>query len=416
MSSFNTIDDVLQFIENIPMFGNTGAKAINPGLDSIRQFCERIGNPQENFKSIHVAGTNGKGSTCHLLEYIYRNSGFKTGLFTSPHLIRYQERFRINGEEVDDKKLISFFNIAEPVLKEIELSYFELSTACAFWLFAEERVDVAIIETGLGGRYDSTNIITPLISAITSISKDHEQILGNTIKEIALEKAGIIKQGIPVVLGNITGNALPVIKEEASMKGSPIISSDDLNPSYSSKTITLNAIGMSVSTNFLEPVNAWNVAVAYSIVSTLKDVFSINDSDFERALSSFKGVPARFERLTKEKDWFFSGSHNVEAIEAMLEGLQHIEGDKVLVLSLMKDKATPQLLSLFKEFDSIFYYHMKMERGATFEDISSILKSQIIDETSFKTILKEIDTEVVIFAGSFYFYPVVKRWIDQINL
>ncbi len=416
MVAFNTIEDVLQYLDDIPMFGKSGLKAINPGLDSIRLFCERIGNPQRSFKSIHVAGTNGKGSTCFLLEHIYRNSGLRTGLFTSPHLIRYQERFRINGEEVGDEKLIHFFNVAKPILEEIELSYFEISTAFSFWLFAEEKVDIAIIETGLGGRFDSTNIIQPLISAITSISKDHEQILGNTIERIASEKAGIIKRDTPVVLGNFFGNAQKVIEQEALKEQSVLIESSDLLPIFDQQTIKLDAVGVSAKTNFLEPINAWNVAISYSIVDGLREVFPVDNHEFEQALVSFKGVPARFERLLDEKDWFFSGSHNIEAIEAMLEGLNYIHGDKTLILSLMKDKAKPELLTLFNDFNEVFYYTMDMERAAVFNDIGSILKCEPIDDQSFQTILKEIDTEVVIFAGSFYFYPVVKRWVDQNNL
>ncbi len=416
MPAFNSIDEVLRFLDDIPMFGKSGVKAINPGLDAITEFCERMGNPQNNFKSIHVAGTNGKGTTCHILEHVYRHSGFKTGLFTSPHLINYHERFRINGEEVEDERIITFFNLAEPILQDIQLSYFELSTAFAFWLFAEKKVEIAIIETGLGGRLDSTNILKPLISVITSISKDHEQVLGNTIEKIAFEKAGIIKQHTSVVIGNITGSAEQVIKEEASKKNSSLIFSSDLSPDFDRQIISLKAIEMSIETSFLEPVNAWNVAAAYCTVTALRKDFLINDENFKKALLSFKGLSARFERLSKEKKWFFSGSHNMESIDTMLEGLKHIPGEKTLVLSLMKDKANPDLLNQLAGFKHIFYYQMNMERAATINDLIPSLRARLIDDQSYQTILKEIDTEVVIFAGSFYFYAIVKRWVDQNNL
>ncbi|RNC85769.1 MAG: hypothetical protein ED557_03060 [Balneola sp.] len=415
MASFNTIEEVFQFLNEIPMFSKSGITAINLGLENISLFCDKIGNPQHNFRSIHVAGTNGKGSTCYLLEHVYRNSGFKTGLFTSPHLLRYNERFKINGKDIEDETILRFFNSYGSLIKETRLSYFEISTALAFWLFSEKKVDIAIIETGLGGRLDATNIISPLISVITSISRDHEQILGSSLKEIALEKAGIIKEGVPVVIGNIKGEALEAIEEVVEGVGTILLLSSDLDPVFKDKTIGLNTLANPIGTNFLEPVNAWNTAIVYMVIDTLKPNYPVEDSSFVHSISSFSGVPARFEKLTIDNNWYFSGSHNIDAIRSMLDGLKQIAGSKTLILSLLNDKVNVELLSLFEDFEQVFFYKMDSERAASYEDINQILSCKPITEQSYHTILKEIDTEVVIFAGSFYFYPVVKRWIVQNN-
>jgi len=215
MSRFTAISDVWEFFDGIPMVQKSGVSAANFSLDHIRLFCEELGNPQDKFPTIHVAGTNGKGTTCYLLEKIYADSGFKTGLFTSPHLLRYNERVRISGKEIPDHDVLRFFQSTEGILKEIPLTYFEISTALAFWYFADQQVDLAIIETGLGGRLDSTNIIKPEVSIITSIGFDHQDVLGDTLAEIAEEKSGIIKQDTPVVLGDIEDEALNSITKRA---------------------------------------------------------------------------------------------------------------------------------------------------------------------------------------------------------
>ena len=414
MTRFPDIESVWTFLGGIPMFANTGTKAANFDLGNIRRFCEAIGNPQNQFKSIHIAGTNGKGTTAHLLEAVYGQAGYKTGVFTSPHLVRYNERVRIGGKEIPDEAIVGFFREVESIIDEIPLTYFEWSTALAFWAFAREKVDVAIVECGLGGRLDSTNILTPELSIVTSVGLDHEAILGNTITKIAREKAGIIKTGKPVVLGYLSDEALIAITEHCSEVGAEMYQAERLKPVWKDGEVVLSAVNFSVKTTFREPVNRWNVAMVFEVVDVLAATFPIKISAFKAALESFPGVPARFEKLVADRDWYFSGSHNSQAISAMLEGLESLkQNDPVLVLSLMKDKAKPEILERFQPFSRKYYYQQSGERAAAFEEISRFLSVQKIEESTAQTILNELASSVVIFAGSFYFYSIVQRWLNQ---
>ena len=185
----------------LPLFSRIGAAAYKADLTNILALSERLGNPEKKFKSIHIAGTNGKGSTSHMLAAILQKAGYKTGLYTSPHLHDFRERIRINGHVIPENNVIRFTEYIQDSIEQIEPSFFEITVAMAFDWFAKEKIDIAVIETGLGGRLDSTNIISPEVSVITNISYDHMDLLGETLQKIAFEKAGIIKPGIPVVIG-----------------------------------------------------------------------------------------------------------------------------------------------------------------------------------------------------------------------
>ncbi|GAB5409312.1 MAG: folylpolyglutamate synthase/dihydrofolate synthase family protein [Balneolaceae bacterium] len=396
------------------MFSKVGDKASKFGLDTITQFCERIGNPQNKFKSIHVAGTNGKGSTCYLLESVYKQAGFKTGMFTSPHLLRYNERIQISGEEVSDDLILEFFQKTEPALLEIPLTYFEISTALAFWVFKKEQVDLAIIETGLGGRLDSTNIINPELSIITSIGKDHEQVLGDTVKKIAFEKAGIIKSNTPIIIGKLDKASMEIVEQKAAKEKAPLFKSEELNPAFDYGNISFEANKKVFKTNLIEPINAWNVAMLYQSVEVLRPQFIVSESSFKEALKSFKGIPARFEKLHQNKKWYFSGAHNEQAIDAMMEAVNRIPSTrKLLILSMMKDKLNKEIFSKFESFDQVFYFEQEGERAANYSEIKKFIEAKKVDENNIKKILNELQTELVIFAGSFYFYSTIKRWLNK---
>ena len=187
--------------ERLPMFSRQGKAALKPDLTNTLKLCKALDDPQEQFKSIHIAGTNGKGSTSHMMAAVLQEHGYKIGLYTSPHLIDFRERILINGKAVSEDWVVAFVAKHKEIIEQIQPSFFEITVAMAFQVFKEEEVDIAVIETGLGGRLDSTNVITPILSIITNISYDHKDLLGNTLKEIAKEKAGIIKTLVPVVVG-----------------------------------------------------------------------------------------------------------------------------------------------------------------------------------------------------------------------
>jgi len=417
MSRFDSIDDVWMFLNSIPMFQKAGTSAANFSLDAIRAFCEAVGNPQDQFPSIHVAGTNGKGTTSYLLEKIYSDAGYKTGLFTSPHLLRYNERVRVSQQEITDQQILKFFRTVDDLLKEIKLSYFEISTALAFWLFAEHETDIVIIEAGLGGRLDSTNIITPQVSVITSIGLDHQNILGDTMEEIAAEKAGIIKERIPVVIGNILGSARTIIEEAARLKQAPLTNSEKLDPQWNEGTVTLKKTGIKIKTSFKEPVNRWNIAISYTVAEILQDQFPVAETKLLNAIENFEGAPGRFEKIHPEYEWYFSGSHNSQALESSLEGIRAIKSvsETVLVFSAMKDKLNPEMFNYLKGFKKAYFIEQEGERAAKFSDVKDDLQVELLDESQKENILNELKTELVIFMGSFYFYPIVKRWTENVS-
>lgn len=219
----------------LPMFHREGKSAYKANLDNIIALSLAFNNPEKKFKSVHVAGTNGKGSVCHMIASVLQHAGYKTGLFTSPHLLDFRERIKVNGKMVTEDYIVSFVHKHKKLLEDIQPSFFEMTTIMAFEYFVQEKVDIAVIETGLGGRLDATNIIMPLVSAITNISFDHVDILGNSLEEIAAEKAGIIKPGIPVIVGEKNIQVNNIFKQKAKASNSRITFADE---EFSAKNIS----------------------------------------------------------------------------------------------------------------------------------------------------------------------------------
>ena len=210
-----------------PMYHKVGSTAYKEGLENIEALLEIVGHPERKFKSIHIAGTNGKGSVAHLTSSYCQERGLKTGLFTSPHLVDFRERIRIDGTMIDESDVLRFFNAYKRQFDELEPSFFEMTTTLAFWYFAEQKVDIAVVEVGLGGRLDATNVLNPILSIITNISLEHTQLLGNTIAKIAFQKAGIIKQDVPVVIGEFHPESFPVFTDIALQRNAPLFLAEE---------------------------------------------------------------------------------------------------------------------------------------------------------------------------------------------
>ncbi|HET6225462.1 MAG TPA: Mur ligase family protein, partial [Bacteroidia bacterium] len=227
MNDFKTYPETLDYMySQLPMFQRIGSAAYKDNLDNTIALCKRLNNPEHKFKSIHIAGTNGKGSTSHLLASILQAAGLKVGLYTSPHLRDFRERIKINGQLIPQQTIIDFVNAQRTFFEELQPSFFEMTVGLAFDYFASEKVDIAVIEVGLGGRLDSTNVITPLLSIITNISFDHVALLGNTLEKIAGEKAGIIKPHIPVIVGETQTATAPVFIEKAKHQPASLLFAD----------------------------------------------------------------------------------------------------------------------------------------------------------------------------------------------
>lgn len=418
---FSTIEAVEKYLDQIPKFKSGGSKSANFELSRFKKFCSSIGDPQQKLSVIHVGGTNGKGSTCHILDSVYRAAGYRMGLYTSPHILDFNERFRVNGSCIPDEDLVAFFQQHADQLEAHRLTYFEISTAIAFWWFERSKVDIAIIEVGLGGRLDATNVVDPKISVITSISLDHTDLLGNTLQEIAAEKGGIIKPARPVVTGDLPPSARKVIHRIADEHRAPLVSIDELDPRYlkpGKYRLTDNGENIEIVTSLATPVQAKNIAIAWQVVEYLDEEYPVSRKQFLDALKKVKIGFGRFEKLTKSQPWYFDGGHNLEAVQAMKQSVQAVGDvkDATLVLSMMQDKIRPEVMAEFSEFKNIYYYALGLERAATFDDIKQWLpKVNPFPASDRQTsCLDDFDSELVIFAGSFYFYEKVRDWVSSI--
>ncbi|WP_440999194.1 bifunctional folylpolyglutamate synthase/dihydrofolate synthase [Fodinibius sp. SL11] len=422
---FTSPQSVQEYLESIPKFQSRGSSAANFDLSRFRDFCSAMGNPHEEFSAIHVGGTNGKGSTCNILASVFQKAGYKVAVYTSPHIISFNERFRVNDEVMPDNELLQFLNTYIEEIEKYGLTYFEISTAIAFWWFARSEVDIACIEVGLGGRLDATNIIDPLVSVITSISLDHTDILGDSITEIAQEKGGIIKERRPVVIGDLPIEARNEIVKIAEQKKSPLYIIDDLKPKCTKPgrfRLTVGHAVVEIDSNLTSPVQAKNIAIAWQVCQAIIDEFTCSKKTFINALKHVNTGFGRFERLIDTQQWYFDGGHNVEAVKALKGSIQEIGniGNAILVLSLMRDKIRDEVMAEFSEFKNIYYYPLSLERAATFDDIKQSLPKAIpfpaSDEDRKKIMQDDFDSELVIFSGSFYFYETVRDWVSTFAL
>ncbi|MEX0647779.1 MAG: Mur ligase family protein [Balneolaceae bacterium] len=423
-SVFHTIGEAEHFMDSIPKFSQAGSRAANFNLDRITKFCAEIGNPQNHFPSVHVAGTNGKGTVCQMLASVYQTAGYKTALYTSPHLVNVRERFKINGNDIEESSVLDFFRLFGKLVQQYELTYFELTTAIAFWYFSEEEADIAVIETGLGGRLDATNILKPLASVITSVGLDHTDLLGDTIEKVAAEKAGIIKSGTPVITGRLPEQGKNTITGAAGVSGSEVYSADHYNPVYADgrfiltngeEEINMNAYGR-------KKIDALNSAVVFSVIEVLQKKFPVTVNHFMKGIENtdvYYPHHGHFEKLLPEKEWFFDGAHNIEAMNVLSEELAYRapEQEWKVVLSFMKDKLNSGLTAIWDKYPDVRLYEMEGDRAASYHEMKQFFpKATQIDDDE---ILKwkdsdQLKSELVIFSGSFYFYEKVRRWMGTI--
>lgn len=416
-----TISEVKHYLDTMPMFSVSGAAAARFGLEGISALCEAIGNPQQELRCIHVAGTNGKGSVCQLLHGIYAKAGYSVGLYTSPHLERITQRFVVCGEEMPETELLLFFQEHGPAVLALQPTFFELTTAIAFWYFRRKGTQIAVIETGLGGRLDATNIITPLVSVITSIGYDHMDVLGSTLAEIAAEKAGIIKQGVPVVAGRLPEEAMAVVGRQAERLGSELHPAADPEPVWDEGHITLyqNKTETKLQTGFRQPVQRFNVAMAAKVVEILRPDLPVTEAQLASALLelSAKGAFAgRFEQLLPGEEVYYDGAHNIEAFSETLNLARKMAGNRkiVLVFTIMRDKLTPEMCRLISEFDELFYFEGNIKRAASFPELRHLLpNARLFNPAIWPTLKKAVTSHhtFLLFSGSLYFYRFAKELV-----
>jgi dihydrofolate synthase/folylpolyglutamate synthase len=380
----------------LPVFTRVGASAYKANLDNTLELCARLDNPQHQFKSVHVAGTNGKGSTSHMLAAILQTAGYKTGLYTSPHLKDFRERIRINGEMISEQTVIDFVEKHRSDFDEIAPSFFEMTVALAFDVFAKEKVDIAVIETGLGGRLDSTNIITPVLSIITNIGWDHMNLLGDTLPKIATEKAGIIKPNIPVIIGERQDEVADVFIRKAEKENAVV--------SFASDKFTVSswqlAVGNLLDVEITQVSNLIPIAIGTQILQLdltgsyqLKNIktvllavdelrrqgFTISDDHVMTALRQVKtltGLHGRWEAISTNPLTICDTGHNPEGIAEVLQNIAAVNYKQLhFVMGIVNDKDSTKVLSMLPQNATYYFCRPNIPRGLEAESLKQQAKS-----------------------------------------
>lgn len=370
-----TYEQTLDYLYNqLPVFQQIGAKAYKPGLQNSEALDRYFGYPHRKFKTIHIAGTNGKGSTSHLLAAILQKSGYKTGLYTSPHLIDFRERIRVNGEMISQSYIINFTEKHIPKTKNIHPSFFELTMMMAFDYFAYCQVDVAIIETGLGGRLDSTNIISPDLAIITNISYDHMQFLGHTLPEIAREKAGIIKEGIPVIIGEADGEVRKVFIDKVKEIGAPILFAEEEHPIqdahftpegkwvFESKSYPhlIGELG-----GFCQEKNAATVLTAIKVLSKIG--YTLSQSAIYEGfahVTTLTGLQGRWQKIQNNPTVICDTGHNTGGMQYIARQISSQTYDTLrIVIGMVNDKDINGVLALLPQNATYYFTQASIPRA-----------------------------------------------------
>lgn len=362
----------------LPLFSRIGAAAYKPNLDNTIRLCESLNNPHTKFKSVHIAGTNGKGSVSHMLAAILQMAGYKTGLYTSPHLKDFRERIRVNGKMVREEFVIDFTKKMNPLIEEIEPSFFEITVAMAFDYFAQEKCDIAIIETGLGGRLDSTNVIIPELSVITNIGWDHMNLLGDSLEKIAGEKAGIIKEHVPVIVGEILKETLPVFEKVAHDKNASFTIASQKRQALEWKWENHELI-VEIAEDHKTDHKVYrldlaglyqtkNILTVLEVCSQLKQKgWNIEDTIIRKALQQVKkltGLHGRWEVIHEHPVIILDVGHNEDGIKQILKQIELTDHHELhIILGMVNDKEIDKVLKLLPKTAHYYFTQARIPRA-----------------------------------------------------
>ncbi len=402
-----TYQETLAYLfAKLPMFSRIGAAAYKEDLTNTILLCEALGNPQTKVKCIHIAGTNGKGSTSHMLAAILQSAGYKTGLYTSPHLKDFRERIKINGKVCDEQFVIDFTKKIQPLIESIEPSFFEITVAMAFEYFSKQQVDIAVIETGLGGRLDSTNIITPLLSIITNIGFDHMALLGNTLPKIAYEKAGIIKHKVPIVIGESIAETRNVFLEKSNQEQSPIFFAQELkrvsniNYTHHQLQVKIEDVATKKSDEFnLDLTGIYqtkNLCTVLESVNQLQQLgFEISNEQLKFGLQNTKqltGLHGRWELLQSNPTIIADVGHNEDGIRQILQQLQITQYNHLhIIIGMVKDKDIDQVLSLLPKTATYYFTKAQIPRALEENALQDLAKQQQLTGNTYCNVNKAIN-------------------------
>ena len=379
-------EDSLAYLYNrLPIFQNQGARAYKPGLSTTLAFCERLGNPQNSYKTIHVGGTNGKGSTSHMLASVLQHAGYRVGLYTSPHLKSFTERIRVNGQTVREGFVANFVSEHQAYIEEIEPSFFEVTVAMAFAYFSAEAVDVAVIEVGMGGRLDSTNVITPVLSVITNISFDHTQYLGDTLPKIAREKAGIIKQCVPLVLSErMSDEVYNVFTDRAAELETVVIVGEEkiriLSHKIEQGILTIEVSDQEDQTSHtyeLDLMGKYQLSNVKGVLAALgilkQSGFSVPQAALEKGLATVcatTGLKGRWQKIGAKPLIICDTAHNPAGLALDIDQFRKIPALKHrFVLGFVADKVLDEILPLFSAEDVYYFCQPTNSRALPVADL-----------------------------------------------
>ena len=418
----NTYAEVIDYLySRLPMFTRDGVSAYKKDLDRTLALCEELGHPQNKFKTIHIAGTNGKGSSSHMLAAVLASAGYRTGLYTSPHLVDFRERIRIDGEWIDAQFVVDFVQNQQQLIEKVQPSFFEATVALAFDYFAQQKVEIAIIEVGLGGRLDSTNIIHPEVSLITNIGMDHMNILGNTLEEIALEKAGVIKDNTPVVISETNWVTAPVFCAKAAECHAPIVFADQR---YEVKAISRKPAIQDVavereketSTYTLDLTGTYQTKNILGVLATVEILRAKGYAIAEEALchglanvQRLTGFQGRWQTLSTDPWIICDTGHNEDGIKEVAKNLETMTYNQLhIVLGAMKDKDLAHMLPYLPR-DAMYYFCSpamprameaeELEMQAAEYDLSGYIGGAVIDALD-KAIANYRTGDLVFIGGS----------------
>ncbi len=416
----------------LPMFSRIGAAAYKKDLHNTIALCEAIGNPQQQLRAVHIAGTNGKGSVSHMLAAIFQSAGYKTGLYTSPHLKDFRERIRINGEMITKDAVVAFTSRIQPQIDLLDPSFFEVTVAMAFDYFVQEKVDIAIIETGLGGRLDSTNIITPDVSVITNIGWDHMNLLGDTLEKIASEKAGIIKPGVPVVIGETLPETAPVFEKTAKEKNSPYYLATANRKVISREwrdqllEVELAADGLTGTKKYtLDLSGIYQVKNLLTVVETCDRLqekgWILPEEKILAALKNSKqisGLHGRWEIIHTDPLLVLDVAHNTDGIQQLLEQIRLTPHDQLhIVLGMVKDKDVEKVLALLPQNATYYFTQAGIQRAMEAAELSGLAARHALNGMNCSTVntaicaasLKARKQDLIVVCGSIFLVGEVSQ-------
>lgn len=366
----------LKFLfDQLPCYQRQGGAVLKFDLSNIESFVNRLNNPHKKIKTIHVAGTNGKGSVSHIIASILQSKGLRVGIYSSPHLIDFRERIKINGEYISEKYILDFVNCHYDFMRSKTLSFFEMTVGLAFDYFNNQQVDIAVIEVGMGGRLDATNIINPEISIITNIGFDHTEFLGNSFSKIANEKAGIIKKGIPVLIGEYNPETALVFKRKAKDLESQITFSKELTKKYKSDLIAL--------------YQQKNINTAINAIKLLPD-FNVSDTEIDSAILKVKeptNFIGRWDVIGVNPKIVADVTHNIEGFKFMIDQLEKEDYQKLhFVLGFVKEKDVKSIMKLLPSNASYYLCSPSIERAFPLEELSCLVETYTASHSSHTSV------------------------------